>query len=111
QNFNLHPRLMPWEIEYPGCVANRAGGRVLTLRDLEVEADPALRRLRLVSRLDGLAIELQPQNLLHPSDAPSLYRFLLSFASTAQFRRGLWRQYGAMSRPGARPSSPEVAAF
>ncbi|MFC7614599.1 lantibiotic dehydratase [Actinokineospora soli] len=91
-NFNLHPRLTPFELVYPGSVTREGARGVLTLADLVVRADPSTRRLHLVSRVDGQPVELVPMNFLHPIAAPMLYRFLCAFAPTRTYRGGLWDQ-------------------
>lgn len=91
-NFNLHPRLSPYELIYPGSVARPGADNVLTLPDLVVRADPATRRLQLVSTRDGRPIDLVPLNFLYPAAAPLLYRFLCAFAPTRTYRGGLWEQ-------------------
>ncbi|HEU4770492.1 MAG TPA: lantibiotic dehydratase, partial [Pyrinomonadaceae bacterium] len=88
-NVNLHPRLTPKEIVYPGSVAT-GSENVLTLRDLSVVADPDQHTLRLVNRHDGQPVELTPMNFLFPAAAPRLYRFLCALAPLHSYRSGLW---------------------
>jgi len=102
-NFNLHPRLTPYELVYPGSVARPAADGVLTLTDVAVRADPALRRLSLVSKLDGRPLRLVPLNFLYPAAAPMLYRFLCGFAPTRTYRGGLWEQVDR-GRPDPAPA-------
>lgn len=105
-NFNLHPRLTPLEVVYPGSVERSRAHGVLTLADLVVRADPAIRRLVLVSTRDGEPIDLAPLNFLYPAAAPMLYRFLCAFAPTRTYRGGLWDQ---LDRAGlAPPARPRV---
>jgi len=87
-NVNLHPALTPLEVVYPGSIASDANA--LTLRDLALEADPARRTLRLVTRGDGHPIDLEPLNGLLPMAAPLLYRFLCILAHAHHFRVSLW---------------------
>ncbi|QIS15573.1 lantibiotic dehydratase [Nocardia arthritidis] len=91
-NFNMHPRLCPLELVYPGSVADPDGPRPLTIADLLVRADPRTRRLELISAVDGARIDLAPLNFLYPAAAPMLYRFLCVFAPTRTYRGGLWDQ-------------------
>ncbi|UVS78672.1 lantibiotic dehydratase family protein [Actinokineospora sp. UTMC 2448] len=91
-NFNLHPRLSPHELVYPGSVPLPGAEPTLTLADLVVTADRATRRLTLVSTKDGQPIDLVPLNFLYPAAAPMLYRFLCAFAPTRTYRGGLWDQ-------------------
>lgn len=91
-NFNLHPRLAPHELVYPGSVPRAGAENVLTLAQLVVRADPGARRLSLVSTVDDQPIDLVPMNFLHPIAAPMLYRFLCAFAPTRTYRGGLWDQ-------------------
>ncbi|MGX7828478.1 lantibiotic dehydratase [Actinokineospora sp. 24-640] len=91
-NFNLHPRLSPHELVYPGSVARDGAENTLTLADLVVRADPATRRLVLVSIQDDQPVDLVPLNFLYPAAAPMLYRFLCAFAPTRTYRGGLWDQ-------------------
>ncbi|MFE3326097.1 hypothetical protein [Streptomyces sp. NPDC059176] len=107
-NFNLHPRLSPYELVYPGSVARTAlgdmvdpvtgdplagtGGTTLGLADLAVVPDPARRTLTLVTARDGQPLDLVPLNFLYPAAAPGLYRLLCSFAPTRTYRGGLWDQ-------------------
>lgn len=91
-NFNLHPRLAPHELVYPGSVPMPGARDTLTLADLVVTADPTTRRLALVSTKDGQPIDLVPLNFLYPAAAPMLYRFLCAFAPTRTYRGGLWEQ-------------------
>jgi Lantibiotic dehydratase, N terminus len=91
-NFNLHPRLTPFELIYPGSVPRYGAHNVLTLPDLLVRPDPATRRLVLVSTVDGEPVDLVPMNFLFPAAAPMLYRFLCAFAPTRTYRGGLWEQ-------------------
>lgn len=100
-NFNLHPRLTPLEVVYPGSVQRPGAPGVLTLADLVVRADPATRRLDLVSTLDGEPVDLVPLNFLYPAAAPMLYRFLCAFAPTRTYRGGLWDQ---LDRAGLAPA-------
>lgn len=101
-NFNLHPRLTPLEVVYPGSVARPGATGVLGLRDLAIEADPVRRRLRLVSRHDGEPIDLVPMNFLFPAAGPMLYRFLCVLAPTGTYRGGLWERlrWQRGDRPG-----------
>lgn len=101
-NFNLHPRLTPFELAYPGAVVRDGAGGVLTLADLTVRPDPARRRLELVSTQDGQPIELVPLNFLYPAAAPMLYRFLCAFAPTRTYRGGLLDQ---LDRSGDGPGA------
>ncbi|HET8643133.1 MAG TPA: lantibiotic dehydratase [Pseudonocardiaceae bacterium] len=105
-NFNLHPRLTPLELVYPGSVPMPGARGVLTMADLVVRPDPARRRLELVSTVDCAPIELVPLNFLYPAAAPMLYRFLCAFAPTRTYRGGLWDQvYRAAGNrtPATRP--------
>jgi Lantibiotic dehydratase, N terminus len=101
-NFNLHPRLTPFELAYPGAVVRDGAEGVLTLADLTVRPDPVRRRLVLVSTVDGQPIDLVPLNFLYPAAAPMLYRFLCAFAPTRTYRGGLWEQ---MDRAGGAPGT------
>lgn len=89
-NFNLHPRLTPHELLYPGSAARPGATGVLTMADIVVRANPARPRLDLVSTVDGKPVDLVPLNFLFPGAAPRLYRFLSAFAPTAGYRTGLW---------------------
>lgn len=101
-NFNLHPRLTPFELAYPGAVVRDGADGVLTLADLVVRPDPVHRRLLLVSTVDDEPIDLVPLNFLYPAAAPMLYRFLCAFAPTRTYRGGLWEQLDrAGDGPGA----------
>nr|ADR01081.1 NocE [Nocardia sp. ATCC 202099] len=100
-NFNLHPRLTPLEVVYPGSVQRPGATGVLTLADLVVRADPTTRRLALWSTQDGERIDLAPLNFLYPAAAPMLYRFLCAFAPTRTYRGGLWDQ---LDRAGLAPA-------
>jgi hypothetical protein len=92
-NFNLHPRLSPYELVYPGSVPHTAADdRTLTLADLVVRPDAARRVLTLVSVRDGQPLDLVPLNFLYPAAAPALYRLLCAFAPTRTYRGGLWDQ-------------------
>jgi len=91
-NFNIHPRLSPLEIVYPGSIARDPLGEDLSLRDLVVTADSRRRRLDLISRRDGEPVDLVPLNFLYPIAAPRLYRFLAGFGPTRSYRGGLWEQ-------------------
>jgi hypothetical protein len=102
-NFNLHPRLTPYELVYPGSVARPGATGVLNLTDIAVRADPARRRLVLVSRHDGEPLDLVPLNFLYPAAAPLLYRFLCGFAPTRTYRGGLWEQIDR-GRPASAPA-------
>ncbi|MFF3866991.1 lantibiotic dehydratase [Micromonospora sp. NPDC001898] len=104
-NFNLHPRLSPLELVYPGSVAAPGGRAAMTLADLTVRADPERHRLVLVSGRDGEPIDLVPLNFLYPAAAPMLYRFLCVFAPTRTYRGGLWDQLDRADGPrtGPRP--------
>ncbi|WJK33695.1 lantibiotic dehydratase [Solwaraspora sp. WMMA2065] len=104
-NFNLHPRLSPVELVYPGSVAVPGGAATLTLADLSVRADRQGHRLVLVSDRDGQPIDLVPLNFLYPAAAPMLYRFLCVFAPTRTYRGGLWDQLERADGPyvGPRP--------
>jgi hypothetical protein len=105
-NFNLHPRLTPYELVYPGSVARTATSDVLTLADVAVRADPAAGRLQLLSKRDGQRLDLVPLNFLYPAAAPMLYRFLCGFAPTRTYRGGLWDQVdraGGAVVPTGRP--------
>jgi len=97
-NVNLHPRLTPKEVVYPGSVARGTEG-VLTLRDIVVRADPVARALRLFDRRDGRPIQLTPMNFLFPAAAPMLYRFLCVFSPLCAYRVGLWNRLREMVRP------------
>jgi hypothetical protein len=97
-NFNLHPRLTPFEVVYPGSLAAEASARVLTLAGLVVRPDPMTRRLCLISAVDDQPIDLVPLNFLFPAAAPRLYRFLCAFGPVQTFRGGLWDQ---LDRAGA----------
>lgn len=90
-NVNLHPRLAPLEIVYPGAVGYPEHDGTVNLRELLVAADPVGRRLRLVTG-GGAPVELVPMNFLFPAAAPMLYRFLCVFAPVRTFRRGLWER-------------------
>ncbi|GAA0743683.1 hypothetical protein Drose_15030 [Dactylosporangium roseum] len=89
QNSNVHPRVTPFVLEYPGARCH-ADDNALRLRDLAVRADPVRRRLVLINRIDGEPITLMPLNHLHPAAAPDLYRFLYTFAPTARYKGDLW---------------------
>jgi hypothetical protein len=102
-NFNLHPRLTPYELVYPGSVARPGATGVLSLADVAVRADPARRRLLLVSGHDGAPLDLVPLNFLYPAAAPLLYRFLCGFAPTRTYRGGLWEQIDR-ARPASAPA-------
>ncbi|ROO63251.1 lantibiotic biosynthesis dehydratase-like protein [Micromonospora sp. Llam0] len=104
-NFNLHPRLSPMELVYPGSVAAPGGAAPLTVGDLSVRADRQRHRLVLVSDRDGQPIDLVPLNFLYPAAAPMLYRFLCVFAPTRTYRGGLWDQLDRADGPyvGPRP--------
>ncbi|SCF35215.1 Lantibiotic dehydratase, C terminus [Micromonospora viridifaciens] len=104
-NFNLHPRLSPLELVYPGSVPAPDSPATLTLADLTVRADPEGHRLVLVSGRDGQPIDLVPLNFLYPAAAPMLYRFLCVFAPTRTYRGGLWDQLDRADGPyvGPRP--------
>ncbi|MFB9734646.1 lantibiotic dehydratase [Streptomyces thermocoprophilus] len=91
-NFNLHPRLSPLELVYPGSTARTADDTTLTLADLAVRAEPDRRTLTLVSTRDGRPLDLVPLNFLYPAAAPVLYRLLCAFAPTRTYRGGLWDQ-------------------
>ncbi|GGW61349.1 lantibiotic dehydratase [Streptomyces xantholiticus] len=108
-NFNLHPRLSPYELVYPGSVARPGPSEPLTLADLFVRADHRRRRLQLVSARDGETVDLVPLNFLYPAAAPGLYRFLCAFAPTRTYRGGLWEQLArADARSGrAVPPGPQ----
>ncbi|MBN3932626.1 lantibiotic dehydratase [Streptomyces verrucosisporus] len=109
-NFNLHPRLSPHELVYPGSIARPGSpSEPLTLADLFVRADHRRRRLQLVSARDGGPVDLVPLNFLYPAAAPGLYRFLCSFAPTRTYRGGLWEQLArADARSGrAVPPGPQ----
>ncbi|BEL06124.1 lantibiotic dehydratase [Actinoplanes sichuanensis] len=107
-NFNLHPRLTPYELLYPGSVARPAATGVLTLADVTVVADPDRRRLRLLSRRDGAPLDLVPLNFLYPAAAPPPYRFLCGFAPTRTYRGGLWEQTDRAHPHDAPPHRPRV---
>jgi hypothetical protein len=91
-NFNLHPRLTPLELVYPGSVARPSAEQALNLADVVVRPDPVARRLTLVSTVDCQPLDLVPMNFLFPTAAPMLYRFLCAFAPTRTYRGGLWEQ-------------------
>ncbi|MEV4279894.1 lantibiotic dehydratase [Actinoplanes xinjiangensis] len=107
-NFNLHPRLTPYELLYPGSVARPAAEGVLTLADVAVAADPDRGRLRLISRRDGRPLDLVPLNFLYPAAAPLPYRFLCGFAPTRTYRGGLWEQTDRARPHAAPPHRPRV---
>jgi hypothetical protein len=107
-NFNLHPRLTPRELVYPGSVARPGARGTLTLADLVVRPDHASRRLTLVSAVDGAPIDLVPLNFLHPAAAPGLYRFLCAFAPARTYRGGLWEQLDRADRTRAALARPRV---
>ncbi|HEU4711113.1 MAG TPA: lantibiotic dehydratase [Pyrinomonadaceae bacterium] len=96
-NVNLHPRLTPQEIVYPGSVASGSKD-VLTVRDLSIKADPDHHTLRLFNRHDGRPVELTPMNFLFPAAAPRLYRFLCALAPLHSYRSGLWDRLQPWSR-------------
>ncbi|MDQ0958590.1 hypothetical protein QFZ66_002468 [Streptomyces sp. B4I13] len=94
ENYNVHPRLTPFVVEYPGARSGFADA--LSLRDLVVRADGENRRLKLVCRRDGVPLSLMPLNAGQPAGAPELYRFLHLFAPSAAYRPGwLWQLYVA----------------
>ena len=93
-NFNLHPRLTPFEVVYPGSVADPSSGG-LTLRDLALRADPVRRSVVVVAKADGRPIDLVPMNFLFPAAGPMLYRFLFLLTTTGVYRGGLWDQVRA----------------
>jgi hypothetical protein len=95
-NINLHPRLTPLEVVYPGSIPS--GGDGLTLRDLALEADAATRTLRLVNRRDGQPVALGPMSFFLPVVAPPLYRFLCVFAPLPDYRMGFWDRLRQWSR-------------
>ncbi|HVV20611.1 MAG TPA: lantibiotic dehydratase [Pseudonocardiaceae bacterium] len=107
-NFNLHPRLSPLEVVYPRATPMPGATGVLTLGDLAVRADPAGRRLQLVSTVDGQPIDLVPMNFLYPAAAPRLYRFLCAFGPTRTYRGGLWDRVWRPGDPAAPPVLPRV---
>jgi lantibiotic biosynthesis dehydratase-like protein len=107
-NFNLHPPLSPYDLVYPGSVPREGAQHVLTLADLVVRPDPATRRLHLVSRMDGQAIDLVPLNFLYPAAAPMLYRFLCAFAPTRTYRGGLAEQLDRQTRRIATGELPRM---
>ncbi|MFJ1745731.1 hypothetical protein ACIOJD_05730 [Streptomyces sp. NPDC088116] len=124
-NFNLHPRLSPYELVYPGSVPHTPTDRThpnshsLTLADLAVRPDPARRVLTLVNVRDGQPLDLVPLNFLYPAAAPALYRLLCAFAPTRTYRGGLWDQLdradavaglttGRTGPPSAERSRPRV---
>lgn len=90
-NVNLHPRLAPKEVVYPGAVAAGPEG-ALTLRDIAVKADPVTHSLILIDRSDGSPLRLAPMNFLFPAAAPMLYRFLCVFSSLYTYRVGWWNR-------------------
>jgi len=98
-NFNLHPRLTPLELVYPGSVARTGAEHLHTLADVVVRPDPTRRRLALVSTTDGQPLDLVPMNFLFPAAAPMLYRFLCAFAPTRTYRGGLWEQVDRHDAP------------
>jgi Lantibiotic dehydratase, N terminus len=95
-NVNLHPRLTPKEVVYPGSVAG--GTDALTLRDIAVECDSSQRTLRLVDRRDGKPLQLTPMNFLFPAAAPMLYRFLCAFSPLHTYRIGFWNSLRRWAR-------------
>ncbi|AUS77084.1 hypothetical protein C1701_00495 [Actinoalloteichus sp. AHMU CJ021] len=105
-NFNLHPRLSPLEVIYPGSVASGGHGPALTLADLRVRPEPVTRRLELVSSVDGERVDLVPMNFLYPAAAPPLYRFLCAFAPTRTYRGGLWEQLDRIRPASAGSTGP-----
>jgi len=96
-NVNLHPRVTPYEIVYPGSVPTGSKD-VFTVRDLGVRADPDHHTLRLFNRHDGRPVELTPMNFLFPAAAPRLYRFLCALAPLHSYRSGLWDRLHPWSR-------------
>lgn len=99
-NYNVHPRLSPFVVEYPGT--SSAYDDVLTLRDLAVRANPAHQTLELVSQRDDAPLTLMPLNAAQPVSMPELYQFLHLFVPSATYRTGwLWWLYIAM-RPKCR---------
>ncbi|HWF89777.1 MAG TPA: lantibiotic dehydratase [Pyrinomonadaceae bacterium] len=86
-NVNLHARLTPNEVVYPGSIGSKDA---LTLRDLTVRADPENHTLRIFNRHDGEPVELTPMNFLLPAAAPMLYRFLCAMSPLHAYRLGLW---------------------
>lgn len=90
-NVNLHPRLAPKEVLYPGAVSTTPGD-ALTLRDIAVRSDAATHSLSLVDRRDGSPLQLTPMNFLFPAAAPMLYRFLCVFSPLYTYRVGWWNR-------------------
>ncbi|MCZ9346808.1 lantibiotic dehydratase family protein, partial [Streptomyces sp. TRM76130] len=103
---NLHPRLSPHELVYPGSIARPGPSEPLTLADLFVHADHRRRRLQLVSARDGEPVDLVPLNFLYPAAAPGLYRFLCVFAPTRTYRGGLWEQLASADARSGRAVPP-----
>jgi Lantibiotic dehydratase, N terminus len=99
-NFNLHPRLSPLELVYPGSVPQDPRAGAVTLAGVTVRPDPQARRLELAGP-DGQPLDLVPLNFLYPAAAPALYRFLCAFAPTRTYRGGLWEQVHRAGPPAA----------
>src|SRR6266851_358699 len=92
-NYNLHPALTEFQLEYPRAQAAPDEGRVLYPRDLVLVPEPKSRRVAVHLREDGHEVNLMPLNGMFPGAAPSLYRFLCALAPLVNYRGDLWDRY------------------
>ncbi len=83
-NTNLRPAIIKKEITYPGCLPRQDSQGSLSLQNIQIKLQE--NALILQRRDTGKKIEFIPQNFIHPSSGPVLYRFLHLFSSHWLYR-------------------------
>lgn len=88
-NFNIHPCLAPYEIEYPGSISQRSS---LSLANIDVIPDYKTKFLTMINQFTNKPISFIPMNFLIPIGAPPLYQFLQLFSPSINFNFNLWNE-------------------
>jgi len=84
-NANLHPPLVPWEVDYPTAEGSGGEGR-LSVDELVVEPHPRdPHALRLRRGADGSPVVPLDLGFLNPLWRPPLFRLLVQMAPAASF--------------------------
>jgi hypothetical protein len=108
-NINLHPPLLPIELEYPGAKHDPGGGqRVVHLCDLRVRRREHGWDLELVDATQGTPITLLPMGFLFPPLSPPFYRFLCTFSPMRGIQLSYWTLFELWER---RPTNNAVRRY
>jgi hypothetical protein len=99
-NINLHPKILDYELTYPGSSPNLETNQI-NVSDVSVCYDRAKQRLTLYADKLAKSVELIPMGFLFPMLAPPFYKFLSSLSYSNGVEHSFWEKFDRDQRGGA----------